>query len=622
MNREEYLIKTFPLEDGTTYIQNLDSHMDKNNAEKRLEEQINDSREVFDLKVDLLQYMRQNSLVDKSRVKTEHEFQFETIEKQDVLLIQVPNINEGGYYAGVVALKSYIDKYAPELRVAIIDPVIDYFYLNPPDKTSEFFNMFNTYSKQSQFHLLYDHQETYDIAYGFVGRYIEKANPKVVGFSIIDGNIDATLAISKLVKEKYPHIKILIGGNGVECLEFGRLPNTNYRIDEYDFWDVIVRGDGELTFLNLLQCDWSEEALSGIKGIVWRAEGSWVHNTLSDYVDMNTLPVPDYSSLEDNYYYKSVYQDTKPLTMSTGCPYRCSFCSVPDYIPDFRQRTVENVLEEIEGWIAKGNKHFFCHDSIINGNPKWLKQFCETIIERGLDITFGGNMRLSSPMRDIDTIRLYRDAGLTKMITGFESAAEPVLRHMKKYTNVEGVRQIFENIRQVNKEKDPNDHKPPLLFGMQLIIGYLNETEEDFQKTLDFVEEYRDCMADIITCSAFLVHAPLRKRWIAEGHYLNYVNGVNFSTIYNTPKDRLDRMDVIEELFKKIKIPYSIYNRGLYAELQEKGELGQIGEEYNKPIIEEPELVMVERPMIESIIEPIIEPIVEIEPPKQIKNLI
>jgi hypothetical protein len=121
-------------------------------------------------------------------------------------------------------------------------------------------------------------------------------------------------------------------------------------------------------------------------------------------------------------------------------------------------------------------------------------------------------------------------------------------------------------------------------------------------------------MADIITCSAFLVHAPLRKRWIAEGHYLNYVNGVNFSTIYNTPKDRLDRMDVIEELFKKIKIPYSIYNRGLYAELQEKGELGQIGEEYNKPIIEEPELVMIERPMIESI--------VEIEPPKQIKNLI
>jgi anaerobic magnesium-protoporphyrin IX monomethyl ester cyclase len=578
--------------------------MEITSAEKRLGEQTD--REVFDLKVDLLQYMRQNVFAERNQVKIEHQFQFETIEEQDLLLIQVPNINESGYYAGIVALKSYIDTYAPELRVAIIDPVIDYFYLNPPDKTGEFFNMFNTYSKQSQFHLLFEHQETYDIAYGFIGRYIEKANPKMLGFSIIDGNIDATLAISKLIKEKYPHIKILVGGNGVECLEFGRLPNSNYKIDQYDFWDAIVRGDGELTLIDLLKCDWTTESLSAIDGLVWRDDGTWVHNAMADNVDMNTLPVPDYSSLEANYYYKSVYQDTKPLVMSTGCPYRCSFCSVPDYIPEFRQKTVANVIKEIEGWLEKGKRHFFCHDSIINGNPKWLKQFCETIIERGWDITFGGNMRLSSPMRDLDTMRLYRRAGLLKMITGFESASEPVLRHMKKYTNVEGVRQIFENVRQLNKENEGTEFSHPLLFGMQLIVGYLNESEEDFQKTLDFIEEFRDCMEEIVTCSAFLIHQPLQKRWIAEGQYLNYVNGVNFSTIYNTPKDRLRRLDKAEALFKRIGIPYSIYNRGLYAELDAKGELDQIGEIFNPlPIVEESEIVMVEAPIIESVIQPV-----------------
>jgi radical SAM superfamily enzyme YgiQ (UPF0313 family) len=608
MNREEYLIKTFPLEDGTTYIQNLDSHMDKNNAENRLAEQVEDGREVFDLKVDLLEYMRQNVFVERSKLKVEHQFQFETIEEQDALLIQVPNINESGYYAGIVALKSYIDKYSPEIRVAIVDPVIDYFFITPPDKKGEFFSLFNTYSKQSQFHLLYQYQEIYDIAYGFVGRYIEKANPKVLGFSIIDGNIDATLAISKLIKEKYPNIKILIGGNGVECLEFGRLPNSNYRIDDYDFIDAIVRGDGELTFLNLLKSDWSDESLSEIKGIVWRAEGSWVHNTTSDYVDMNTLPVPDYSSLEENYYYKSVYQDTKPLSMSTGCPYRCSFCSVPEYIPEFRQKNVSTVLLEIEGWVAKGHRYFFCHDSIINGNPKWLKQLCEAIVERDLDISLGANIRLSSPMRDLDTMRLYRKAGLTKMITGFESASEPVLRHMKKYTNVEGVREIFENVRQINKENIGTKHEFPLLFGMQLIIGYLNESEEDFQKTMDFIEEYRDCMEEIVTCSAFLIHTPLQKRWIREGEYLNYINGVNFSTLYNTPKDRLDRLDRAEQTFKRIGIPYSIYNRGLYAELDVKGELEQIGEEFNKRVVEEPivEQVIIETPIISNIITEVI----------------
>ena len=301
----------------------------------------------------------------------------------------------------------------------------------------------------------------------------------------------------------------------------------------------------------------------------------FIHNGMRPNIDMNVVPVPDYSSLEDNYYYKSVYNDTIPLVMSRGCPYRCSFCSVPEYLPEYRYRTVDSMIEEIKGWVAKGKKYFYCQDSIINGNPPWLKEFCEKIIENNLDITFGGNMRLQAPMRDLETMRLYRRAGLTKMVTGFESASENVLRHMKKYTNTDGVREIFENVRQVNKEVRetyPPENKVELKFGMQLIIGYLNESEMDFQKTLDFIEEFHDVMDEITTCSAFLIHEPLRKRWLEEGQYLEYINGVNFTTEFNTPQDRLDRLDRAEELFKKIGIPYSIYNRGLYMELKEEQE--------------------------------------------------
>ena len=550
-------------------IVNPESQVER--VETRLGDQMNSGVEVFDVKIDLMQYMRQSIFVERNKTKIQHKFHFEDIEEQDCLLLQVPNINESGYYAGIVGLKSWIDKYSPEIKVAIIDPVIDYFHINPPDRQGTFFNLFNTYSKQSQFHLLYEYQETFDIAYGFLGRYIEKAKPKFLGFSIIDGNIDASLAIAKLIKEKYPQIKILFGGNGVECLDFGRLPNANYRTKEYTFIDAISRGDGEMTFVDILKSDWSEESLMSIKGLVWNCNGVFIHNGMRANISMNDLPVPDYSSLEDNYYYKSVYQDTKPLTMSRGCPFRCSFCSVPDYIPEYRWRTTDNVIEEMEGWIVKGKKHFFCHDSIINGNPGWLKELCEKIIAKGLDITFGGNMRLSSTMRDLDTMRLYRRAGLTKFITGFESASEPVLRHMKKYTNTEGVREIFENVRQVNKENEGTEFSWPLKFGMQLIIGYLNEGEEDFQKTMDFVEEFHDCMDEIVTCSAFLIHEPLRIRWAEkEGQYLEYINGVNFSTKWNTPMDRLDRLERIENLFKRINLPYSIYNRGLYLELKEE----------------------------------------------------
>lgn len=535
-------------------------------TEERLKAQIESNTKVFDVKVDLLQYMRQTERSKHSKIKVEHKFHFEDIEEQDALLMQVPNINESGYYSGIVALKSYVDKFHPDLRVAIIDPVIDYFFLNPPDKTGEFFNLFNTYSKQGQFDILYNYQEIFDIAYGFVCRYVEKAKPAFLGFSVIDGNVDASLAIAKLVKEKYPNLKILFGGNGVEVLDFGRLPNSQYKTKEYTFIDGISRGDGEMTFIEILKSDWSEQSLMKIKGLIWQLNGVFIHNPMGVNIDMDSLPFPDYSSLEDNYYYKSTYQHNVPLVMSRGCPYRCSFCSVPDFIPEFRYRNVNTVIDEIKYWVAKGQTNFFCHDSIINGNPKWLKEFCELIIQNDLKITWGGNMRLQATMRDLDTMRLYRKAGLSKMITGFESYSEPVLRHMKKYTNVEGVREIFENVRIINKE-----NQYPLQFAMQLIIGYLNEGEEDFQKTMDFVEEFHDCMAEILTCSAFLIHQPLLIRWRdEEKEFIEYINGVNFSTKWNTPMDRLDRLERAEELFKKIRIPYSIYNRGLYLELKDE----------------------------------------------------
>lgn len=542
------------------------------NFEKRIKEQMNSDTGVLDLKIDLLEYVQSSTDVFDKKNKNKdvietHKFRLPILGKQDALLMQMPNINESGYYAGIVALYSYIKKFHSDLKVEIIDPVIDYFYLNPPDKSSEFFNAFNTYSKQGQYKLLFAYQEFHDIFSEFVSLYIEKCQPEIFGFSIIDGNVDASLAMAHLVKAKYPHIKIAFGGNAIEKFNFGYLPGS-YVISEYKFIDFFVRGDGEDTFVELLKSKRTEEELKNIQGLIWwNDKQQIVHNPPRTNINMDILPYPDYSALEDNFYYKSTYRYNVPLVMSRGCPYRCSFCSVPEYIPQFRHRTVDSVIEEIEHWLLKGKNAFFCHDSIINGNPKWLREFCEKIIARGLGngaITWGGNMRLQQQMRDLDTMRLYYKAGLRRMITGFESAAHPVLKHMKKYTDVEGVVEIFENVRTINRE----NRRDSLLFAMQLIIGYLNESEEDFQKTVDFIKVYHDCMAEILTCSVFLLHDTLRKRWVEEGEYLEVHNSVNFTTNYNTPEQRLDRLDRIEQVFKDLNLKYNIYNRGLYLELK------------------------------------------------------
>ena len=92
---------------------------------------------------------------------------------------------------------------------------------------------------------------------------------------------------------------------------------------------------------------------------------------------------------------------------------------------------------------------------------------------------------------------------------------------MKKYTSMEGVREIFENVRIINKEnKKDTLNTSKWLLTMQIIIGYLNETREDFEKTVEFVKEYHDCMSEILTCSTFLLHTTLKDKWIKEGEPL------------------------------------------------------------------------------------------------------
>ena len=106
-----------------------------NEVEKRILHQIDKDYSQTDLKIDLVQYLRQDSRksdYEKSMKGEEfkHQFRYQEIEEQDALLMQVPNINEAGYYAGIVALKSYVDKFHSELRVQIIDPIIDYFQIH------------------------------------------------------------------------------------------------------------------------------------------------------------------------------------------------------------------------------------------------------------------------------------------------------------------------------------------------------------------------------------------------------------------------------------------------------------------------------------------------------------
>jgi len=100
----------------------------------------------------------------------------------------------------------------------------------------------------------------------------------------------------------------------------------------------------------------------------------------------------------------------------------------------------------------------------------------------------------------------------------------------------------------------------------------------------NFVKEYHDVMSEILTCSAFLLHEPLRKRWINEGEeFYNFENNVVYDTDYNTTWERLEWLDEIEAMFKEIGINHSVYNRGVLKENLDNSNVSKPKKKENVP---------------------------------------
>jgi radical SAM superfamily enzyme YgiQ (UPF0313 family) len=547
--------------------------------------QIEKQKNSDDLKIDLTSTIMDKENIHAARNVKEnistHIVKSEVIKnigEQDILVTQVPNLNEAGFFAGMANLISYIREEEKDIKIKGVDPCTDYFFSNDIDLKSNFFADFNTYAKQGTVDLS-KYKELNEIIKIFK-KYIKFIKPKFLGFGLIDGNIDASLFFAKKLKEIFPDIKIILGGCGVALMGKNRLSlsvasNQCYDLNEYYFIDYIINGDGEETLIELFDSNFKN--LEKIKGLIWKKNNLWQVNEKRDFTNLNDAPSPDYSDFFENPYYKKFYDIAIPLTFSRGCNFRCTFCSVPTFVPIYRHRPIEKCLDEIGHWIDLHKEKFeevdwyrvgmLAHDSIMNGNPKWFEDLCNGIIDRGYGdkITWGGNLRLMKPLADIDTLRLYSRAGIEYMVTGMESASESVLKHMKKNKNMKIVRKIFENIRQINKEAGDKENDK-IRVQLQLIIGYLNETEEDFQMTLDFVEEFHDVIYEILTCSVFSIWYPLKAQWESEGEYLKYYSPVVWDTKYCTTAQRIERIDRIEKLFDKLGLTYNTYHRGLMME--------------------------------------------------------
>ncbi|MBI4688601.1 MAG: cobalamin B12-binding domain-containing protein [Nitrospirae bacterium] len=314
---------------------------------------------------------------------------------------------------------------------------------------------------------------------------IKSFNPDLIGFGFLTVAYQRALTLNNMLKKEFSSVPFGCGGvhPTVKPAE---------TMNEFDA-DFIVLGEGEQTILEVCEKLEKKESLAGVNGIIYRdrESGKIVENGRREMIpDLDTLPFPARHLLDMTPYLKPPgiirgYATKNQTTIMTGrgCPFRCIYCgSHTIFGRKTRRRSAKNVVDEIEflhkTYDIKGI--YFCDDTFTL-RPEWVKEFCEDLISRRLDIKWGGQSRVDQT--DVELMKLMKKSGLVQLDFGVESGSERMLKVLGKGglgDRSDKIRKSFELCREL-------DIRTLATF----IIGNPEETKEDIQQTFDLAKEIK-----------------------------------------------------------------------------------------------------------------------------------
>ena len=321
--------------------------------------------------------------------------------------------------------------------------------------------------------------------------------------------------IAKIAKQKSKGIPVVIGGGYPSLLVEKVLSDINI--------DYLVRGEGEVTFIQLLSFLETENAedLKKIEGIAYRLNGEAIFQPRIHYIEkVDDIPFPAWDLINIEKYMLFEGKRRFVLISSRGCPYACTFCnSHESWGRGFRQRSSENILKEIDYLIDKYRaEDLLFVDDNMTVNKKRFMEIVRGIKER--NITWQA-INVSSFTTDDEMLMAMKDSGCYQIAIAVESAVPETLKKMRKPVNLKRSKEIVKFCRKI---------------GLQCTLFYISglpyDTKEDMIKTFKFSEEVR---ADWNQYS-MLVPFPgtdIFKECIDKGYFIDDELDLSQLTIHN-----------------------------------------------------------------------------------------
>lgn len=304
---------------------------------------------------------------------------------------------------------------------------------------------------------------------------LAKHRPTLVGCTMLTTTLPASLHVLRRAKEANPQVRTVLGGPGPIMGAGADSPDTQRILDACDWLDNIVIGEGEL-LLEALHLDRLPRrrllSLRDVPAVVADSERP-VALRKGLIRDLAGLPPPDYSGLDLQHYAKL------SLGITRGCAYHCSFCYETTYWKQYRKRPLDGAVDDLQYLRQRHDRaHFFLCDSLSN---LFARELAERIIARGLDIRWDAYLRADAPLLDPAYCAHLARGGMVRARIGVESADDATLQLMDKRTDADVMGRVIDNLARAGIETTT-----------LWIVGFPNEDEAAFERSLEFLREHRD----------------------------------------------------------------------------------------------------------------------------------
>ncbi len=390
-------------------------------------------------------------------------------------------------------------------------------------------------------------------------RVLSKEKPKIVGITGVTISRFESFKIARIVKSVSEEIITVYGG-----------PHASFCADEtlmsIPEIDIIVKGEGELTFLDLIRVFINGNiGLGDVQGIAYRSNNNIIHNSGRPRInDLDTLPFPARHLMQTKRYivYAAfIKKHSLPIIASRGCAYDCSYCAEKKLFGKFyAKRSPRNTVDEIEVLIKTyGVKTYLFLDSVFGLDREHAFSICEELIRRRLNICWACQTHVSCL-----NLEIMKRAGCILIYIGLESIIPSILQNVNKDNKIEQVENFVKYSEKIG-----------MLYGMFMMTGLPGEALDDALKSLNW---YLSLCRKDPRCVRHLPFNPTKilpgtplEAWAREKRYLP--EDFSWSKPYYCQENKYIDVSVTQPLLVQPQFGYDEYRYIHYLCMKETADI-------------------------------------------------